>query len=237
MSDDLTAADGPSAPAGPDGTADGAGSATAAVELLGLLAYAELVASLRMAEDAAMAPSLSGKATLAGLAATEYGHFTSLRDRLTELGTDPEEAMRPFVAALDDFHAGTRPSGWLEGLVKVYVGDGIAADFYREIAGKVDERTREIVLASLADTEYAAFVVDEVRAAIEVDPKLAGRLALWARRLVGEALSQAQRVAAEHAELATLIVGGDDADTDVAKIFGRLYEAHTARMNALGLAI
>ena len=55
-------------------------------------------------------------------------------DRLTELGVDPAEAMAPFVAALDAFHESTRPSTWLEGLVKAYVGDGLAADFYREIA-------------------------------------------------------------------------------------------------------
>ena len=35
-----------------------------------------------------------------------------------------------------------------------------------------------------------------------------GRLALWGRRLVGEALSQAQRVAAERDALAALLVGG-----------------------------
>ena len=43
--------------------------------------------------------------------------------------------MAPFVPALDAFHEGTRPSTWLEGLVKAYVGDGLASDFYREIAG------------------------------------------------------------------------------------------------------
>ena len=38
-----------------------------------------------------------------------------------------------------------------------------------------------------------------LKAAIEADPRVAGRLALWGRRLMGEALSQAQRVAAEKA--------------------------------------
>ena len=47
-----------------------------------------------------------------------------------------------------------------------------------------------------------------MRAAIAADPALAGRLALWARRLVGEALSQAQQVAVERDALALLLVGG-----------------------------
>ncbi|WP_018787653.1 ferritin-like fold-containing protein [Micromonospora sp. CNB394] len=35
----------------------------------------------------------------------------------------------------------------------------------------------------------------EIRAAIEVDPRTAGRLSMWVRRLLGEALSQAGRAA------------------------------------------
>ena len=42
--------------------------------------------------------------------------------------------MKPF----DAFHAHTAPRDWLEGLVKAYVGDGLAADFYREIAAFLD---------------------------------------------------------------------------------------------------
>ncbi len=53
------------------------------------------------------------------------------------------------------------------------------------------------MLTVLADTGHAEFVIARVREAIEADPRVAGRLALWARRLVGEALGQAQRVAAD----------------------------------------
>ena len=72
----------------------------------------------------------------------------------------------------------------------------------------LDASTRDLVLHVLEDTGHSKFAVDRVRAAIEADPRLAGRLALWGRRLVGEALSQAQRVAAERDALAALLVGG-----------------------------
>ena len=52
--------------------------------------------------------------------------------------------------------------------------------------------------------------VDRVRAAIAADPRVGGRLALWGRRLMGEALSQAQRVAAERDALSALLAGGVD---------------------------
>src|SRR5215218_9763245 len=161
------------------------------------MAYGELTAFSRLAADAELAPSLPDKAALARQAVSEFRHYELLEDRLLRLGADVRAAMQPFVAAVDAFHDRTRPSSWLEGLVKAYVGDGIATDFYREIAAYLDDSTRDLVLRVLEDTGHSAFAVDRVRAAIEADPRLAGRLALWGRRLVGEALSQAQRVAAE----------------------------------------
>ena len=212
----------------------------AVVDLLGALAYGELTAFERLADDASFAPSISDKAALAAMAVAEYNHFALLTARLQELGTAPEEAMEPFVAALEAFHERTAPSDWLEGLVKAYVGDGIATDFYREVSAYLDPSSRDLVIEVLEDTGHSEFAVDRVRAAIAADPKLGGRLALWGRRLVGEALSQAQRVAAERDALASLLVGGVDrpgADlAEVGRMFARLTENHTRRMAALGLS-
>lgn len=212
----------------------------AVVDLLGALAYGELTAFERLADDASFAPSISDKAALAAMAVAEYNHFALLTARLQELGTAPEEAMEPFVVALEAFHERTAPGDWLEGLVKAYVGDGIATDFYREVSAYLDPSSRDLVLEVLEDTGHSEFAVDRVRAAIAADPKLGGRLALWGRRLVGEALSQAQRVAAERDALASLLVGGVDrpgADlAEVGRMFARLTENHTRRMAALGLS-
>jgi hypothetical protein len=204
------------------------------------MAYGELTAFSRLAGDADLAPSITAKAALARLAVAEFGHFGRLCDRVTQLGGDPDAAMRPFVAAIDAFHERTAPRSWLEGLVKAYVGDNIAADFYREISAFVDDATRELIVAALEDTGQAEFVVSTVRAAIDADPRLAGPLALWARRLVGEALGQAQQVAAERDALTMLLIGGvgrPGADLgEVARMFRRITEAHTRRMGLLGLS-
>lgn len=211
----------------------------AVVDLLGVLAYGELTAFERMADDATMAPTLEDKAELAGLAVVEFHHFERLRDRLTELGVSPVDAMEPFRAPVDTFHAHTAPSSWLEGLVKAYVGDGIATDFYREVAVFVDAETRELVFEVLEVERHVTFVVDRVRKAIAADPRVAGRLALWGRRLMGEALSQAQRVAAERDVLTALLVGGVDRPgmdlAAIGRMFARLTDRHTERMAALGL--
>lgn len=213
----------------------------AVVDLCGVLAYAELTAFERLAFDARMAPTIGAKAALAGMASAEFGHYQRLAAHLADvLGVDPEQAMSPFVRPLDEFHDQTAPADWVESLVKAYVGDGIAVDFYREVAELVDDPTKSLVLDVLADTGHSSFVVDQVRGAIAKDPTLAGRLALWARRLVGEALTQAQRVAVDRDNLARLIVGdvgghvGDLAA--VGRMFARLTEAHTQRMATLGLS-
>src|SRR3954452_365258 len=220
-------------------TSEGASSPGAVVDLVGLLAYAELTAFDRLVDDARLAPTLEDRASLAGMTGAEFGHYQRLHDHLEkDLNVDAEASMTPFVAVLDAFHESTAPADWLEGLVKAYVGDGMASDFYREAAQRVQEPTRSLVLDVLADTGHAEFAVDHVRAAISAEPAVAGRLALWARRLVGEALTQAYRVAAERESLTRLIIGPDDATSDLAEIgrmLARLTENHSARMAAMGL--
>ncbi len=208
---------------------------SAVVDLLGALAYAELTAFDRLAEDARLAPTLTGRAALAKMAAAEIGHHCRLTERLEQLGADPARAMAPFMPALDAFHESTRPSTWLEGMVKAYVGDGLAADFYREIAAFLPDTDRALVLEVLADTGHADFAVREVRAAEKADRKVPGRLSLWGRRLVGEAMSQSQAVIAEREGLAALIVAGTGDLSGIARLIERITGAHTKRMKALGL--
>ncbi|MDN5795106.1 MAG: ferritin-like domain-containing protein [Intrasporangium sp.] len=216
------------------------GYRAAVTDLLGALAYGELRAFSQLAADAELAPSLVQRSELAFLADQELGHYALLADRLRSLGVEPEQAMEPFVAPIDAFHERTRPSGWLEGLVKAYVGEGIAQDFYREIAAYVDADTRDLVIRVLDDNGRADFVVGAVRDAIAADPRVGGRLALWGRRLVGEALSQAQHVAVERDSLGALLIGAPGrpaADlAELGRMFVRLTDEHSRRMGRLGLA-
>ncbi|GGO77640.1 hydroxylase [Nocardioides deserti] len=212
----------------------------AVVDLLGAIAYGELSAFERLVEDGKLAPSLEDKVEIAAMAAAEFGKVAGIHARISELGTDPFVAMAPFREAIDRFHAHTAPSDWYEGLIKAYVGDGLADDFYREIAAYLDATTRDLVVSSLEDSGHAAFVVDRVRTAIAADPRLGGRLALWGRRLMGEALTQAQRVAAERDALSALLAGGVDRPgldlAAIGRMFARLTERHAERMAELGLA-
>lgn len=211
----------------------------AVIDLLAVIAYGEITAFERLAEDAKLAPSLADKVDLARMAGVELAKVDALDERLRAFGVDSFEAMAPFRAPIDEFHRHTAPADWYEGLVKAYVGDGLANDFYREIAAYLDPDTRELVVSSMEEGSHAAFVIDRVRAGIAEDHRLGGRLALWGRRLMGEALTQAQRIAADRDELSALLAGGvDRPGLDLAalgRMFTRLTERHMARMSELGL--
>lgn len=208
--------------------------------LLGVLAYGELVGFLTIAQEAGLAPSSRDKVTLAEVATQEFSHYERLATRIGELGADPHRAMAPFTRAVDDWHRRATPTDWLEALMKVYAGNSIANDFYREVSDLVDPDTRTLMRDVLEDSGQVEFAAGELRRAIAADATAAGRLALWGRRLIGEALSQAQRVAADNDDLMGLLVDtGSGYGLDLGgwmHMFTRLTDAHTARMEALGLS-
>ena len=156
------------------------------MDLLGVLAYGELTrvhpAGRRLrARPHAAAQGRGGR--------PGRGRVPALRDprarASTRWASTPRARWRRSSTAVDSFHERTKPSTWLEGLVKAYVGDGIATDFYREIAAYVDPSTQALVHDAMQDVGQSEFVVKVVREAIKADRRVAGRLALWGRRLVG----------------------------------------------------
>ena len=92
-------------------------------------------------------------------------------------------------------------------------------------------------------TQYKALVnmLKTVRAGIREDPRRGGPLALWGRRLMGEALTQGQVVAAQREALSELVLGlshdrpGATLE-EVGQLMQRLTDRHELRMGRLGLA-
>lgn len=204
-------------------------------DLFAVLAYGEISAFYRLTEEAALSPSLPGKVAVARMAAAELVHFERLEAALTERGADVYAAMAPFTRALDDYHRSTDPSTWLESMVKFHVGDGIAADFYREIAGALSLDVAVVVRDVLADTGHSEFVIDEVRRAVAASRSERDRLTLWGRRLLGEAITQAQYVMAQRDELTELVLAATGDLNGIAALFDRMQAAHSERMAVLGL--
>ena len=146
--------------------------------------------------------------------------------------------MLPFQPSVDHFHERTRPADWYEALMKAYVIDTVSADFTGAVARYVDAGTRELIEQIQLHREATAVLQERLKAALADDPRLASRLALWARRLLGEALTQAQRVALEHAFLGRAVRQLDDAGARelVRGLTAELAANHARRMAELGLA-
>ncbi|MGB3895804.1 ferritin-like fold-containing protein [Mycolicibacter sinensis] len=206
------------------------------IELFALLAYGEVAAFYRLTDEARMAPDLRGRISMAAMAAAEMGHFEVLRQALDSRGVDVVAAMSKYATALDNYHRLTMPSTWLEALVKTYVGDAMAADFYLAIADGLPDEAADVVRSVLAETKHSQFVVDEVRSVVTSSAKQRSRLALWSRRLLGEAITQAQYVLADRDELVDLVISGTAGLGHLAGFFERAQHTHDERMRELGLA-
>src|SRR5258707_5354677 len=119
-------------------------------ELFALLAYGEVAAFYRLTDEARMAPNLRGRINMASMAAAEMTHYEVLRDALERRGVDVVPAMTKYASALENYHRLTTPSTWLEALIKTYVGDSLAADFYLDIAQSMPVKEAEVDSSVLA---------------------------------------------------------------------------------------
>ncbi|MBO3083709.1 ferritin-like fold-containing protein [Cellulomonas fengjieae] len=211
-----------------------------AIELLGLVAQLEHMAFVRLAADSALAPTIEQRLELSRFASAAVARRDRVLARIGEIGGDPVAAVRPYDGVLDDFDARTPPSSWWERLLKAYVGYGVADDFCRLAAEGLDEESRTLVLEVLDDASHAELAVAELDAAGSKDGVLTARLALWGRRLVGEALGVVQRLLVQHPALVRLVALGSAGPQAApanapSKLFGELTAQHTRRMSRLGL--
>ncbi|MFF5791453.1 ferritin-like fold-containing protein [Paeniglutamicibacter sp. NPDC012692] len=202
--------------------------------LLGLIAYQELTAFEHLSSDARFSPTLVDRETLARLAVTEFGHYELIREIIASRGMDAQEVMEPFMSSLDEMHERTKPGDWYESLTKAYVIDGVAADFYSYIASELTEESRSVVQSVKTSDANTVWLRDRLQLAISDRPERASRLALWGRRLLGEALTQAREIGEQYDYWGSLEERGDRGQTMTA-LFARLVENHSRRMSKLGM--
>lgn len=212
------------------------GGADVEPAVLGLVAAFELSTFERLAADAAEAPDLRGQVLLTVAAAAAVERYQRLVSRLEEIGVAPFDAVAPFTDVLDDFDARTPPSTWWERLLRSYVGYGVADDFCRHLAAGLPAESRAVVLGVIDDATFGDIAAAEIARDCTTDEVLVSRLALWGRRLVGEALGVVQGLLADHPALALAAAPEAVPEGEHApRLFGQLTAEHTRRMARLGL--
>jgi hypothetical protein len=218
------------------GSTSGAPSAPGqepAVDLLGAVAYGALTAFTRLAADAALAPDLTGRAEMAGLAAVEMAHVERVREHLDGRGVDLVTTMAPFAPVLDSFAARTASREWGEALVGAYVGRTLAVDLVLATGAAGDSellRGPDAAREASGESGFDAFAQRAI-GEIAADEQTRGRLAMWGRRLLGETLAAAAEVLDAHPQAASALLGG----TSRSAVFKALKSRHTKRLAALGL--
>lgn len=196
--------------------------------LLGHAAYLQLSFFESLGAAVATSPSTSSKENLSRIASTVLERHHALVAELRRIGEDPHAAMEPFVAPVDAFRAQVTGANWYESVLSYYVTSGILDDAFRSLIEGLGKDRRDSLAEILDEKESHAIIVAELGAAIDQNPRLASRLALWGRRLVGDVLLQTRSALA-------LPVDTAPDDPKLEPIFSELIAAHTRRMDDLGL--
>lgn len=204
---------------------------------LGLLAVGELSSFERLSTDAQYASSVHDSLALARLAAGEVSDAERLLARITEVGGDAHGVIGSHAETRTLFRPRITPRDWYESLMTRYVFDAIVLDVTRAAAQGVDPGSGTLVPEVLDDTARLDFLAERLSAAVADDAQLGGRLALWGRRLVGEAMGQGQRVL-DHAVFAPFRAAGDTTtprEEARSAVLSRATANHSRRMSLLGL--
>lgn len=210
------------------------------VALLGLVGATELRAAQSLATLSTMAPELADAVWLMGLAGRCQQFSARAQSQLGQAGVDWSMAMQPYATRVEAFFTAARPTSWPESVLQVYLTHTLAADFVTTTADRLPSEVARLVRQAVhwgaAESQLAA----RVQAAVAASPDQVGRLSLFARRILGEALGQAQRVAARESDLTGVLNGGaeSEASDDLAAVTALMREVsrrHGDRVEALGL--
>lgn len=195
---------------------------------LGQAAYVQLALFETLSRAVSVAPTAASKVAVSRVAALALAKHHGLAAEIKRLGHEPGPAMAPFAARIDEYARLTLGADWYEMLVTAYLTAGLLGDFQRQLASGLHADARARIIPLLSGDDGHAFLIDELRSAIDANPRLASRLAMWGRRLVGDTLLIAR------SSLANVSRTRRDEDR-LEPAFTELISAHTRRMDALGL--
>lgn len=198
------------------------------VAYLGQVAYFELAVFESLTRAVQTAPQLAAKEGLSEAAGEALHKHQALIAELRKLKVDPAEAMQPFAAQMDQFEKLTLGQDWYETMLGVYLTAGFLDDFFARLCDGLPRGMRDRVAAVLEPDKYSDVIVENLRAAMAEDPRLASRLALWGRRLMGDTQLVAR----------SAVRASDSYDAQnelIDPVFTDLISAHSRRMDGLGL--
>ncbi len=202
----------------------------APVEYLGRAAYIELSHFEDLSRAIAIAPSIVAKEALAAAAGAAVDRHRALVALLEARGVDAAVEMDRHRGVVDRFQRLTQGQDWYEAALGCYLAGGFLGDLFLALADGLPKDLAPAVQELFGTNEDEIFVV-LFTAAMTDNPRLPSRLALWGRRILGDALLVARD---------TLSLGAGQAtakeEERIEPAFSELVAQHTRRMDALGLS-
>jgi hypothetical protein len=199
-------------------------------DLLAALCYGERAALRRAEQNLELAPDDRSRKQQQHVVARERENAALLEARARELG--PPEREAPFAPYFDAFFEDTEPGDWLEAQAWHYVGDALVGDFGDVLMPALDPVSAEIVRRALLDRqEQETNALDELTRLLEEDPRRRDRVAAYARRIIGEGLTQARRALVATGTVRSLL-GGEEGEK---RLLLDLWERLRVRLDRLGI--
>jgi len=198
-------------------------------EFLARAAYVQLTIFEDLSRTVALVPTARAKAALAAATAASLARHSAVMAELEALGVDAGAALERHRGVVDRFQRLTRGDDWAEAALTCHLAGGFLDDLFAALAaglpGELAARVREAYRPRPADAAFVELLAE----AMAEQPRLAPRLALWGRRILGDALLVARDA---------LSLGRGDAGQEqrVEPAFSELIAQHTRRMDALGLS-
>lgn len=191
-------------------------------------AYLQLEQFQTLARVVADTDSLRAKVAAAAAAGLAISKHQGIVAEIRRRADDPAEVMAPFAEEVEGFRALLVGSDWRETLLAALMTGGLLDDFFIRLAAGLPGDAGPRLAQLLGSDSGQDALLSVLRSEIETDPRLASRLALWGRRLVGDTLLVARS--------ALHLSGNPSTDEErIEPIFTELIAAHTRRMDALGL--
>jgi hypothetical protein len=194
---------------------------------LGQVAYLQLTNFETLSRAIVDAPSTEAKEAVSRVAALALAKHHSLVTEIQRKGEDAGAVMEPYRSRIDAYARIILGNDWYETLVACYLTSGLLDDFAVRLAGGLPGDYPARMTALLSGDSGSDILVHQLRVAIEANPHLASRLAMWGRRLVGDTLLIARS--------SLVIPQGAKEDERLEPVFTELIASHTRRMDVLGL--
>ena len=204
------------------------------------LSQVQLVIAHLMQDDSINAPKASIRDRQLEISRTYKARSLETKALIQGSGANVMDLQAEIRDRLDLLVERTEGEGWHEDLMRVHIVFGILEDSLRRVAKGLSPAKRLKVEAMLLDSRLEKFCEQELSAAIEKNPEMSGRLAMFGRMVVADALLEVR----DSVDLEKMMPADPPTDaTALAReqlrvlepFTSELISEHTVRMDRLGL--